>query len=281
MSLSYRRAFQIVHALNAMACAGLLTHAVYTTPNVPASSLKATVRALVLSWKRLHGLTGGKSKPDPAAEPVLGAVRNLEITYNPQEQTYHPHIHAILHAPRLDQDAYTWAWDVARTKAGLPSVPTLVYLQRLRPRADRPVESAGVHPVNTSESQRSADVTGALERGRDRGRLPDPDPDPNPTNQNGQNQQTGTESSAAPTPEFLDAAFEVSKYCVKPSDGTSDDGFPTYDLPKIIMTLKGLHVSQATGSIREHITPPEPEEEPTHYMQLGGLNRILKESDLP
>lgn len=245
LSLSYKRAFAIVGSLARLADHDRLTHAVYTTPNVTAHELPRAVRRLVLAWKRLHGQTGGKSRPHEAARAIRGAVRNMEITYNRESDSYHPHIHAILDADHLDQAAYTWAWDLARARADLPAVETLVYLSRLKPKPRRP-KNDGVQPVCTIPGTPA----------------------------------TSRSPEDLPSTALLDAAFEVSKYAVKPADAAGDDGFPTADLALVALALKGLHVSQATGSIRQHIAdPPKPEDAP-HYSNLGSLRHLLRTEPL-
>lgn len=269
LSLSYKRAFAIVDSLSALACQGLLTHAVYTTPNVPLCDLDRTIKGMVRAWRRMHGATGGRSRPDPAAAPILGAVRNLEVTYNPQSQTYHPHLHALLHVARLDQAAYSWAWDCARVKEGLPNVPTLIWLSRVGGPAAVPDDLAGVHPVNTIDQATidQAGIPAAIAAGTTRDRAPKPT-------------APGGRHGDAPSASFLDAAFEVSKYSVKPQDATGNDGFPSHDLPAIVLALRGCHVSQATGTIREHITPqPRAPDAPT-YKRLGSLRAVLVSAPL-
>ena len=247
LSMGYKRAFQVVGACRGLERQDSLSHVVYTTPNVTHANLAKTLRALVKAWKAMHGMNGGKSHPDPAAASVRGAVRNLEVTYNPTADDYHPHIHALLDVGRLDQDAYSDAWDRARAAQGLPACQTLVYMSRLYRKASH---LDGVQPVCTPIAATSADP----------GDVMPADP--------------------APSAQLLDAAFEVSKYCVKPLDLTGSDGYPTQDLATVALALKGLHVSQATGSIRDRLSPIQQPEKETTYNRIGSYKSLITRGTL-
>lgn len=60
-----------------------------TVPNCPGDALDSTLTLIQDSWKRLQ-----RRKEYKAA--IKGNVRCVEITYNRQSNTYHPHIHALL-----------------------------------------------------------------------------------------------------------------------------------------------------------------------------------------
>lgn len=60
-----------------------------TIRNVHSDALKDAIDGLLKGWSTL---TRQKSYKDA----VFGAIRSLEITYNAEENTYHPHIHALL-----------------------------------------------------------------------------------------------------------------------------------------------------------------------------------------
>ncbi len=60
-----------------------------TTPNVQLKDLKEEIRHYFKSWGRLKARTEVK-------KIMKGFVRTLEITYNDQTDSYHPHIHALI-----------------------------------------------------------------------------------------------------------------------------------------------------------------------------------------
>lgn len=60
-----------------------------TAPNVPASDLKSEITDFNESWKRMMKLK-------EILKINLGYIRKLEVTYNEEENTYHPHFHIIM-----------------------------------------------------------------------------------------------------------------------------------------------------------------------------------------
>lgn len=63
-----------------------------TVPNVSMEDLSNTLTLITKSWNRLKMRTEVK-------RCVLGFHRAIEITYNAKNQTYHPHIHAVIAVP--------------------------------------------------------------------------------------------------------------------------------------------------------------------------------------
>lgn len=66
-----------------------------TTPNVPASKLKATIEQMNKQWYQIrdqHRKSGIKLK----------GVRKLEVTYNPDRDDYHPHYHIVIEGNQAD-----------------------------------------------------------------------------------------------------------------------------------------------------------------------------------
>nr|DAU59098.1 MAG TPA: replication protein [Inoviridae sp.] len=61
-----------------------------TVPNVKLWQLKDTLRKMSDSWNRLRNHRAFKR------EPVVGYCKKLEITYNKEQRTYHPHYHVML-----------------------------------------------------------------------------------------------------------------------------------------------------------------------------------------
>lgn len=132
ISLTYSRAFHIIAAIGPMATAGTLTHAVFTTPNVPLKELRNTCRGMRKALALLTRHSPKRSRPYASAAGIRGAVANLEVTYNPQTDEYHPHIHAILDSDRLPQAELSHDWDHTRAIFGLSAKQSLVFLARIR-----------------------------------------------------------------------------------------------------------------------------------------------------
>jgi plasmid rolling circle replication initiator protein Rep len=63
-----------------------------TIVNVPAEELSAALDRMFRAWQRL-------TQRDQVRHIVLGWFRTLEVTYNRQNRTYHPHFHALLAVP--------------------------------------------------------------------------------------------------------------------------------------------------------------------------------------
>jgi hypothetical protein len=71
------------------------------------------------------------------------------------------------------------------------------------------------------------------------------------------------------------AAFECAKYVSKPLDAYGDSGYPTRDLAEIAAALRGLRVSDSTGTIKALLArPPKAATAPT-YARLGPLQKLL------
>jgi plasmid rolling circle replication initiator protein Rep len=70
---------------------------VLTVPNVLGEELRATIKKMFKSFAKLTEYLKGKKKIkglDFIEWDYFGAIRSLEVTYN--QNTYHPHIHAII-----------------------------------------------------------------------------------------------------------------------------------------------------------------------------------------
>ena len=63
-----------------------------TVPNLPLSELGNGTTDMMEAWKRL-------TQRRRVQSILLGFHRSLEVTYNPQTYTYHPHFHALLVVP--------------------------------------------------------------------------------------------------------------------------------------------------------------------------------------
>jgi plasmid rolling circle replication initiator protein Rep len=61
-----------------------------TVENVPGHELSATLDRMMAAWQVLTD-----NKRQPFRRSFLGTFRALEITYNPKDKEYHPHIHVL------------------------------------------------------------------------------------------------------------------------------------------------------------------------------------------
>ena len=88
-----------------------------TMKNVPSDGLGDAITAILQSWSRMMN-SRHKRKP---WRVVAGWFRALEVTYNKDANTWHPHIHAVLLVPAdyftnpdkyIDHDAWVaeWRW---------------------------------------------------------------------------------------------------------------------------------------------------------------------------
>jgi plasmid rolling circle replication initiator protein Rep len=67
-------------------------HLVLTVPSVSGKDLVGEIDRFFYSWKKFLKVTS-------ISEVVLGYFRTLEVTYNIEKDSYHPHFHAILVVP--------------------------------------------------------------------------------------------------------------------------------------------------------------------------------------
>lgn len=81
-----------------------------TVPNVHLWQLKETLKKMSESWNRLRNHRAFKR------EPIVGYCKKLEITYNKETKTYHPHYHVMLTvdgwASRIEDYVKWWSASV-------------------------------------------------------------------------------------------------------------------------------------------------------------------------
>ena len=81
-----------------------------TVPNVKLWQLKDTLKCMSDSWNRFRNHRAFKR------EPVVGFCKKLEITYNKEQRTYHPHYHVMLTvdgwASRIEEYVKWWSASV-------------------------------------------------------------------------------------------------------------------------------------------------------------------------
>lgn len=86
-----------------------------TVRNCDSTELADTLTALTRGWSRMF-TSAGRRKPWRVAR---GWFRAVEITYNKEERSWHPHIHSLVYVPRayfsdpdlyMDHDAWVAEW---------------------------------------------------------------------------------------------------------------------------------------------------------------------------
>lgn len=97
-----------------------LYHVVFTIPNVPGAKLKAAVKLLSSSFRRLIRFLRGLDKIHGlnfTSYGFYGALRSLEVTVNNSRDDYHPHYHCIfalkkgLNMPKTLTNQYSYDSD--------------------------------------------------------------------------------------------------------------------------------------------------------------------------
>ena len=67
----------------------------FTVENCEADKLSQTIDMMNMGFKRLTDKSKGVKITEKFKNNMLGYMRAIEVTYNQQEDTYHPHIHCI------------------------------------------------------------------------------------------------------------------------------------------------------------------------------------------
>lgn len=126
---------QTIAAISAAAAADKMTMIMVTltVPNVRGCDLADTVRHINQSFARLRAYKKCKTL-------LANTIRKLEITYNRQMETYHPHLHVLCYVPTnyfsgrgyCSHDALLDAW---RRATGQPQI-TQVDVRRCRDYGD-------------------------------------------------------------------------------------------------------------------------------------------------
>lgn len=119
-----------------------------TIKNVPSSELSNAIDNLTRGWQNM-------SKQKRIKNVVLGTVRSIEITYNKRSNTYHPHLHILIHTTSdiysgrnyISQAEFADRWQSA---AGIDYQP-VVDVRRLRHNNGREVAEIAKYSVKPLE----------------------------------------------------------------------------------------------------------------------------------
>ena len=74
-----------------------------TVKNVPAENLRSTIEKMIKDFRLIQELRRKKK------QKAFNCIRKLECTYNPDSNTYHPHIHVIIEGFRAGSELI-FAW---------------------------------------------------------------------------------------------------------------------------------------------------------------------------
>ena len=69
--------------------------ATFTVKNCNADKLSQTIDMMNMGFKRLTNKTKGVKTTEKFKNNMIGYIRAMEVTYNQEKDTYHPHIHCI------------------------------------------------------------------------------------------------------------------------------------------------------------------------------------------
>ena len=119
-----------------------------TLRNCQPEELDATMALVLSGWNRLS-----QTKEYKAA--VHGHMRTLEVTHNLEDDTYHPHIHALLavrpsyfkHKTYIKQDRWTELW---QRSARLDYTP-IVYVERCKGTQPHQIAEAAKYAVKSGD----------------------------------------------------------------------------------------------------------------------------------
>ena len=125
-----------------------------TIKNVSGSELSNAIDTLTRAWQNM-------SKQKRIKNIVLGTVRSIEITYNKRTNTYHPHLHVLIHTTAdvyagrnyISQAEFSDRW---RSAAGIDYQP-VVDVRRLRYNSGREVAEIAKYSVKPLEWDKCAE----------------------------------------------------------------------------------------------------------------------------
>jgi plasmid rolling circle replication initiator protein Rep len=139
--LIFRQVLELIHAHGKQYKSDIPLLLSLTVPNIPADELKSMLDRMQKSWKKL-------SERKNFTGSVRSWFRALEVTYNSELDTYHPHYHVLLLVPMnyfarqyglyISRDEWLSLWQEV---TGIPEI-TQVDIRRVRKKSNRkPLEA--------------------------------------------------------------------------------------------------------------------------------------------
>ena len=125
-----------------------------TIKNVPGSELSAAIDNLTRAWQNM-------SKQKRIKNVVLGTVRSIEITYNKSSNTYHPHLHILIHTTSdiyagrnyISQAEFSDRW---KSAAGIDYQP-IIDIRRIKHNRGREIAEIAKYSVKPIEWDKCAE----------------------------------------------------------------------------------------------------------------------------
>lgn len=126
-----------------------------TIRNVAGSELSNAIDNLTRAWQNM-------SKQKRIKNVVLGTVRSIEITYNKRRNTFHPHLHVLLHTTSdiyagrnyISQAEFADRW---RSAAGIDYQP-VVDIRQIRHNSGREIAEIAKYSVKPLEWDKCAEA---------------------------------------------------------------------------------------------------------------------------
>ncbi|GAH50846.1 unnamed protein product, partial [marine sediment metagenome] len=91
--------------------------AVLTIRNIPALSLRDGLTSMLAAWKRL------RDREQEWKDRVKGYIWNAEVTYNAEQDTWHPHIHLLWDGKYWPKLSFSERWSAYAAQRGLYADP--------------------------------------------------------------------------------------------------------------------------------------------------------------
>ena len=150
----YHNTAEIINYINTNYSRSKYLFLTLTVKNVVGSELSNAIDTLTRAWQNM-------SKQKRIKNVVLGTVRSIEITYNKRSNTYHPHLHVLIHTTAdiyagrnyISQAEFADRW---RSAAGIDYQP-VVDIRRLRHNNGREVAEIAKYSVKPLEWDKCAE----------------------------------------------------------------------------------------------------------------------------
>ena len=128
--------------------------ATFTVKNCNADKLSQTIDMMNMGFKRLTNKTKGVKTTEKFKNNMLGYMRAIEVTYNQQEDTYHPHIHCIFAVKAqyftkgsIKKSEWQQIWgDCCKTE-----YEPIVHIQTIKNSTSKAVAEVAKYPVKMDE----------------------------------------------------------------------------------------------------------------------------------
>ena len=128
--------------------------ATFTVKNCDADNLSQTIDMMNMGFKRLTDKTKGVKTTEKFKNNMLGYMRAIEVTYNQQEDTYHPHIHCIFAVKAqyftkgyIKKSEWQQIWgDCCKTE-----YEPIVHIQTIKNSTSKAVAEVAKYPVKMDE----------------------------------------------------------------------------------------------------------------------------------